>query len=437
MSPPSVLACGIDFGTSNSTVALATETGPEILPADLDGSRIAPSLIYLHRAGRRLAGSEAERTYFTSGHERTACLECSLAPYGISECLQYRRGGGCNDARLLWAVKRDLAKPEFRGTNSWATDFPPDDLVSVVIGHLFERASEAAGGPVRRAVVGHPVRFPDAAGDPDAQPVALRRLADAARRAGFEEIELLPEPAAAALAGAEAADGLAVTLDFGGGTFDVAVTDYRRREPVLALSGAPVGGERLDEVLFEIAVAEPLGLHALPNWIFDELRSLNKVMLAISDPGLPRILDRVGGQAAENARTILYGGRAFDFYKAIEGAKVRLSADDRTRLRFRHGSLHLDVEVGRLAFETAIKPELDRVETAIREGLDRAEVRPADVRLALLTGGSSQLPAFRSRVAEVLPESSIQVRSDAFTTVVRGLAMHARQVWAPAGTGYA
>lgn len=430
MSPASAFACGIDFGTSNSTVALATESGPVLVPADVDGGEIAPSLIYLHRKGRRLAGAEAERTFFTSGHERTACLECSLAPYGISECLQYRRGGGCNDARLLWAVKRDLAKPAFTGTNSWAADFPPGDLVSVVMAHLRSRAEALGGARLRRAVVGHPVRFPDAADDPEAQPVALGRLTDAARRAGFEEVLLLPEPTAAALAGAEAADDVAVTLDFGGGTFDVAVTDWRRSgDPVLALAGAPVGGERLDEVLFEIAVAEPLGLHALPNWIFDELRSLNKVMLAMADPGLPRILDRIGGRAARNARAILYGGRAYDFYKRIEAAKVRLSSSDATRIRFQHEAVHLDVEVTRRAFETAIKPELDLVEAALRDGLERAGIRPEDVRLALLTGGSSQLPAFRARVAQVLPASAVQVRTDAFTTVVRGLALHAQRVW--------
>jgi hypothetical chaperone protein len=203
---------------------------------------------------------------------------------------------------------------------------------------------------------------------------------------------------------------------------------------VLALAGAPVGGERLDEVLFEIAVAEPLGLHALPNWIFDELRSLNKVMLALADPGLPRILDRIGGPAAEHARAILYGGRAFDFYKRIEAAKVRLSSAELTRLRFRHGPVDLDVEVTRQAFETAIKPELDLVEAAIREGLERAAVRPDEVGLALLTGGSSQLPAFRRRVAEVLPASAVQVRTDAFTTVVRGLALHAQRIWEGAVT---
>lgn len=435
MPPRDSLCCGIDYGTSNSTVALADATGVRVLEAD-PSSEVAPSLIYLHRAGRRLAGADAERTFFTTGHERTACLECSLAPYGISECRQYRRGGGCNDARLLWAVKRDLAKPSFSGTNSWAADFPPADLVSVVIAHLRERAEAEAGTVLRRAVVGHPVRFPDAVADAGAHEIALERLTDAALRAGFDEVELLPEPTAAALAGAAGHDGVAVTLDFGGGTFDVAVTDFDRAgDPVRGLAGAPVGGERLDEVLFEIAVAEPLGLHDLPNWIFDELRSLNKVMLALADPGLPRILDRVGGRGAANATAILYGGRAYDFYKEIEAAKVRLSSQPETRIRFRHDGLRLDVPVTRQAFETAIKPELDQVEAAIREALDAAESRAGDVRAVLLTGGSSQLPAFRARVAEVFPQSTIEHRADAFTTVVRGLALHARRRWGPVQVG--
>ena len=436
MPPATAFACGLDFGTSNSTVALAGPEGVRVVRSDARGGEIAPSLIYLHRAGRRLAGSAAEMTFFTSGHERTACLECSLAPYGISECRQYRRGGGCNDARLLWAVKRDVAKPGFHGTNSWATEFPPEELVAVVMRHLRREAGSLAGGEVGRVVLGHPVRFPDAGDDPAALATGLGRLEAAARRAGFGEVELLPEPAAAALAGTRDESGLAVTLDFGGGTFDVAVT-AERGGPVLGLGGAPVGGERLDEVLFELAVAEPLRLRELPAWLFDELRSLNKVMLALADPGIPRILDRLGGQGAENARTILYGGRAYDFYKAIEAAKVRLSGTERTRLRFQQGGLRLDVEVARGAFETAIKPELDEVEAAVREALDRAGVRPADVKTAVLTGGSSQLPAFRRRVAEVLPGAALETRSDAFTTVVTGLALHAARRWAPAGGRYA
>ena len=421
-------ACGLDFGTSNSTIAVAEDGGVRIVGADARAGEITPSLIYLHREGRRLAGSAAEMTFFTSGHERTACLECSLAPYGISECKQYRRAGGCNDARLLWAVKRDLAKPSFTGTNSWATDFAPADLVSVVMAHL----RKGAGGP-DRVVLGHPVRFPDAPADEAAHPVALQRLVAAARAAGFQEIELLPEPAAAALAGAGDIEGTSVTLDFGGGTFDVAVTDFSDRDdPVKGLAGAAVGGERLDEVLFELAVAGPLRLHDLPNWLLDELRSLNKVMLALADPGIPKILDRLGGRGAHNARAILYGGRAYDFYMAIEAAKVRLSRETETRIQFQGAGLRLDVPVTRQAFETAIKPELDQVEGAIEAAVQAAGLQPEAIETAVLTGGSSQLPAFRRRVRSVLPRAQLLTGVDSFTTVARGLALHAAKLW-PSG----
>jgi hypothetical protein len=95
-----------------------------------------PSFIYLHRSGRRAAGDEGVRTFLKSGHSKTDCWKCPLAPYGWdTDCRQYRKGGGCNDARLLSGVKHELAKLGFAGTNSWATDFSVATLVSVVVVH--------------------------------------------------------------------------------------------------------------------------------------------------------------------------------------------------------------------------------------------------------------------------------------------------------------
>src|SRR5258708_11256470 len=74
-----------------------------------------PSFVYLHRGGNRAAGDEAVKTFLKSGHEKTDCWNCSLAPYGWdTDCRQYRKGGGCNDARLLSGVKHELAKLDSR-----------------------------------------------------------------------------------------------------------------------------------------------------------------------------------------------------------------------------------------------------------------------------------------------------------------------------------
>src|SRR5438270_12177376 len=193
---------GIDFGTSNSSVSIAYGDRVEVLALGGSASRTLPSFVYLHRGGRRAAGNEAVRTFLISGHEKTDCWNCSLEPYGWdTDCRQYRKGGGCNDARLLSGVKHELAKVGFAGTNSWATDFTVGSLVAVVIKRLKAEADTFVSQGVRRVVVGHPVVF--AGADPsdragsDAE--AFSRLQLAAMEAGFDEVAFLPEPTAAVI----------------------------------------------------------------------------------------------------------------------------------------------------------------------------------------------------------------------------------------------
>ena len=387
--------------------------------------------MYLHRAGGRAAGDEALRTFLTSGHEKTDCWNCSLAPYGWdTDCRQYRKGGGCNDARLLSGVKHELAKLGFAGTNSWATDFTVGRLVGVVLARLKQEADLASGHVVGSLVLGHPVVF--AGADPsnreasDAE--AFQRLADAARDAGFTRVEFLPEPTAAVI-GEEAHRGVEVAVDFGGGTFDVAVLDSRNGEPqVAAVAGIAIGGETLDGILFETVVGPALDLDTLPSWLFNELRTASSVRLLMADPGIPAILARLGGRPSEVVQGLLYGGYAYDFYRAVEAAKISLSSDDAARIEF--APLELLVEVRRATFESMIRPELDQIATTVEQALERAALRPEHVDRVLITGGSGYIPAFRRDLAAIFGEARLEQR-DAFTAVVHGLGVRAQQLWGP------
>jgi len=423
------LGYGIDFGTSNSAVAIAYADRVEVVP--LGSARTLPSFVYLHRAGRRTAGDQAVRTFLKSGHEKTDCWKCPLAPYGWdTDCRQYRKGGGCSDARLLSGVKHELAKLGFSGTNSWATDFSVGALVSVVLKRLKEEADSAAGQAATSVVLGHPVVF--AGADPDDREAsdkeAFRRLEAAARSAGFTEVAFLPEPTAAVI-GEATHRGVEIAVDFGGGTFDVAVMDSRVGEPRIAgMAGVAVGGEILDGVLFETSVGPALGLDVLPSWLFNELRTASSVRLLMADPGIPSILSRIGGTEAGLVHALLYDGHAYDFYKAIESAKIALSSSEVTELRF--PPLGLAVTVQRSAFESMIRPELDLVRQAIARSLTEAKVTPHDVGRVLLTGGSAYIPAFRSDLAEMFGPERLEQR-DAFTAVVHGLGVRAQQLWSP------
>jgi hypothetical chaperone protein len=421
---------GIDFGTSNSAVAVAYADRVEVLPLGRSRTTLTlPSFVYLHRAGKREAGDEAAQTFLRSGHLKTDCWKCPLAPYGWdTDCRQYRKGGGCSDARLLSGVKHELAKLGFAGTNSWATDFSVGALVSVVLRRLKEEADRATGHDTAALVLGHPVVF--AGADPDNRAAsdaeAFRRLEHAAAEAGFNAVEFLAEPTAAVI-GEPAHRGVEVAVDFGGGTFDVAVLDSRTGEPMIAgLAGVPIGGEMLDGVLFETSVGPALGLEALPNWLFNELRTASSVRLLMADPGIPSILARIGGRPAQVVQALLYDGHAYDFYRSIEAAKIALSGAQATDLEF--APLGLSVTVQRSAFEAVIRPELDIVARTIGRALAQAQVRVGHVDRVLLTGGSAYIPAFRQDLVDTFGADRLEQR-DAFTAVVHGLGVRAQQLW--------
>jgi hypothetical chaperone protein len=422
---------GIDFGTSNSAISVAYPDRVEVLALGRSRSAMTlPSFVYLHRGGRRAAGDEAVKTFLRSGHEKTDCWNCALAPYGWdTDCRQYRKGGGCNDARLLSGVKHELAKVGFAGTNSWATDFTVGVLVAVVLKRLKVEADAAVVDGAQRVVLGHPVVF--AGADPNQRAAsnaeAFSRLEQAAVEAGFAEVAFLPEPTAAVI-GESTHPGVEIAVDFGGGTFDVAVMDSRGGDPQIAgLAGVAVGGEVLDGVVFETIVGPALGLEVLPSWLFNELRTASSVRLLMADPGIPAILTRIGGKQAELVHALLYQGYAYDFYKAIEAAKIRLSSAEATELEF--SPLGLRVTLRRSAFESMIRPELDLVREAIGRALDEARVTPADVDRVLLTGGSAYIPAFRGDLASTFGKDRLEQR-DAFTAVVHGLGVRAQQLWA-------
>src|SRR5260370_2540647 len=126
----------------------------------------------------------------------------------------------------------------------------------------------------------------------------------------------------------------------------------------------------------------------------------------MADAGIPAILVRIGGKEAVLAHALLYEGYAYDFYKAIEAAKIALSSSEVTELRF--SPLRLHVTLRRSAFESMIRPELDLVSEAIRRALDEARIHATDVERVLLTGGPHSIPAFCDDLARIFGEDRLE-----------------------------
>lgn len=447
MSTP--VAYGLDFGTTNSSVAVAYEDGTTEMVELAPGDIVLPSLVYLAKDGSRIAGKDGLRAFLSGATAYTTCGSCHLAEWrgGVvsSACREARPGGQCLDSRLLSQVKSDLADDDFTFTHSWGVDFELEDLVATVLRQLKRKADRAVGADVRRAVIGHPVRFVGAAGArfQDRQDVAKARLVEAGHRAGFDEVALMPESQAAiTLDGI--GDGIVVCVDFGGGTFDTAVVavDGDVAE-VLALDGVPVGGEEFDGLIFDHVVRPAIGLDAvftkpdgqqrtLPARLRGRLRSLSGLKSLLADGGVAGSLTNLTGQGHDDVLKLvgelLYGGQAWAFFNAIEAAKIELSVVDQAWVDFRRPWIDLNLPIKRTTFESLITDELHRTSLCLQDALASAEVAPDEIDFVTMTGGSSRIPVFHRMLTDLFPAAEL-VEADPFSTVSSGLARYGWEEW--------
>jgi hypothetical chaperone protein len=444
------VAYGIDFGTTNSSIAVAYRDRIEVIPVESGSTpEILPSIVYLNRDRNRAGGQEAIEQFLITGSQKTACGRCSLVHvidrHRESACHQFRPGSGCHNARLISGIKSDLAETDFISTHSWAIDFTLTDLVSVIMRRLKIAADGATGANVRRVVLGHPVVFVGAEGLDyrQRQGMAEQRLQEAAAQAGFNEVVLLDEPAAAVI-NEDLPEGYALAADFGGGTFDVAVIKFAPDGgDVVALAGVEIGGEQFDSLLFQARVAPALHLNnsyevrpgvqrSLPHQFRKRMSTLSGLKTLLSDPSTASILAEFrsakDGERLAAVETILYGGYAYQFYRAIEQAKIALSTAPSSVIDFRRPGIAISIPVRRDEFEGLISEPMEDVRAAILRAVHEAGVAPEDIGLVLRTGGSSSIPAFVRILEDIFDPSVIQERP-VYTTVVNGLAMYALGMW--------
>jgi hypothetical chaperone protein len=235
---------GIDFGTTNSSVALVRQGRiTEVqFSASTENSRSSRSLLYLERdkAGSRTVrswtGYEAVKHYLEANEEET-------------------------HKRLMQSLKSHLAARTLTGTEIFGRQYRFEELVSRILRDLRRRSSEALGFEVTKAVVGRPVMFVGADNEADNE-FAEQRLLSALMDAGFEEVRFVMEPVAAAQAyqADNATEGIALIGDFGGGTTDFSLLEIARGESrVLASTGVALAGDAFDARIVRRLISPALG----------------------------------------------------------------------------------------------------------------------------------------------------------------------------------
>lgn len=400
---------GIDFGTTNSAVAIAGEGGVELAP--LRGAPHWRTVLYFEPGGKLTAGAPAIARYLETEGE----------------------------GRLIQSIKSHLASSAFSKTQIFGRKWLLEDMIAAYLRQI------RAATPVElgtRAVVGRPVRYWGAE-DADDDARAVGRMKDALGKAGFDEVVFEYEPvgAAASYASRLDHDELIVVADYGGGTTDFTVIRVPEGK-VLATGGIGVSGDAFDARVIDAVVAPALGRGTkyttdefggdalVPAWIYSNLRRWHYLSF-LKEESTMRLLSRVSDGAKEPVKIeklvrIVEEDLGLPLHAAVEGAKVRLSKGDADRVALE--ALDLDLPVTRGGFDEWIDEDLAAIDKVLDDVLARAGVTAADIDHVFATGGSSLVPAVRARLATKFGQGKIESGGE-LTSVAWGLAARAKQVF--------
>jgi hypothetical chaperone protein len=408
---PSVI--GVDFGTTNSVVAVRGEDGGLTTARFAVGAEaidvFRSVLCFWTEAGQahQAAGPAAIEAY----------LEDPLA------------------SRLIMSMKSYLALRSFGETRIQGRGWRLEDLIALLLRVLL--AGQASAGT--QLIAGRPVRF---AGDVPDDPLAEQRLRAAYAAAGFPNIGFALEPEAAGHRFAATLDRPTTVLvgDFGGGTSDFSVLRFvpgaTRRVTALGHAGIGLAGDDFDYRIIDHVVSPLLGkgdsygvmgkrMPVPVGWYAGFARwhrlSLMRAPRTLAD------IATVARTADDPARLhhlirLIEDEAGYALYRAVSGVKAALSRADRAVLNFRHDGFAVEAEIARADFESWIAPDLARIGGAVEAALADAGLDHGQVDRVFLTGGTSLVPAVR-RLFETRFGAERLAGGGEFVSVAEGLAL--------------
>ncbi|MBI3722895.1 Hsp70 family protein [bacterium] len=412
------LVYGLDFGTSNTSLAVSDRKGPaRLVPIDphADPPTVLPTQLFFGRDSRG-----------------APCVS-----HGAMARKDLIRQGVKGDGRFLFELKAVMGFP-VRTTRLLGRLFDLEEVVASVVRFVKENADRAVGQRVRRVMCGLPVRFND---DPEIDARAEATLARALEIAGFEEHAFSLEPVAADAASGTGEAGVSVAVDIGGGTLDVSVV----RRPggstppeVLGVAGRVEAGRNVDRRLIDERLLLPFGRdlewgdgHRIPPWVLTKVGAWSEFHLLADDADFRRALARTEVDSRRHP-TVLALSRYFlerqgySFVREVEARKIDLSEQEAVRVRFVGVDLLVLEDVRREHLGPVLEPLLRALDACLDEALARAGLRDADVTTVERIGGSARIPAIGERLAARFGRERVR-GAGSLTAVALGLGELARQ----------
>src|SRR5476651_1949565 len=400
-----MIACGLDFGTSNSAIGVVRDNMAVLAPIEASNTLMPSAGFFDYETkGRVLFGNEAIAAYV-----------------------------GRTEGRLMRALKSILGSPLIdEETSLGGRKVPLTHVVEILLRHLKGKAEAFAGQEIASVVHGRPVRFVDDDDKADARAQAV--LETIARQAGFRDVAFVYEPIAAAHHYEQTiqSEELALIADIGGGTSDFSIIRVgpRHREradrsrDVLATAGVRVGGTDFDTALNLAAVMPLLGLGTrlieknlpVPNALYHELAAWPTINFAYTYKNERELADLVSlACEPEKVKRLLNVVRQRLGHRlafAVEDAKIALSAEEHAAVPLAFLEAGLAITATRVDFDRAIEARMDRLYKAASGCIAAAGLGPAAIDTIFLTGGSSRVPAVRAAIGRAAPSARLAGDSD-------------------------
>jgi hypothetical chaperone protein len=423
--------CAIDFGTSNSAIAIpATDGGMRLVELE-PGHPTMPTAVF----------------YFVEGPERDGPPRA----FGRAAISAYVDG---LDGRLMRSMKSVLGSDLIEQTTDVGGGRGAKyiDVIAGYLKHLKSRADAQAGASIRRVVLGRPVFFVD--DDPVRDAQAQAALQKAAESVGFDEVHFQYEPIAAAFDCERGVDREQVVLvaDIGGGTSDFSVVRVgpqragrlERKDDILANHGVHVAGTDFDRRVELASILPTFGFGTMgptvagqpgkevPSAVYYDLATWHLINTVYTPQRVAelRSMKRFYADPLHHKRlmTVVEERLGHELAARAEGAKIAVAEGGSTRIDLSHVEHRLASTLEEDQASQALEADMSRIVAAARETAAQAGLTESKIDLLYFTGGSTGLRLLSQRIADAFPQAGV-VRGDRFASVASGLGLHARRLF--------
>lgn len=392
------ISCGIDFGTSNSSIAVATPEITRLIEVENQNITIPSAMFFLRKDNTPYYGRSA--------------MDMFLAK---------------NPGRLMRSLKRVLGTTVMKqGTMVNGELMKFDQIISSFLSRLKDKAELDSNQRIEHVVMGRPVHFVDQ--DEMADIRAEAELKSIAHQLGFKHVSFQFEPIAAAFAHEVNVTGekLALVVDLGGGTSDFTVIRlsknniklHDRSSDILANTGVRIGGNDFDKELSLAAIMPELGYrstygekklevplrhyHDLSEWSKVNFLYTTKIIfqskqLLFQSHDKTRYSRLIKVLEQESGHALLAG---------TEKTKIALTEMDEYQAPFDFLDDDLSIPVKRDVFDEAIMQKVNKVTESANECIQLAEITASDIELVIMTGGSTEIPLIQDKFRSMFPNAS-------------------------------